>query len=108
VFALANVGIVINGASWRTPPHLRGHPRRAAGVRWSGKPVAVVGVSTGCSLGSPVVDCVRRSVGGRWSGSGTIAGIGFTVSLLIAPGFHGEQLDEAKLGAIVGGVVARC
>ena len=33
--------------------------------------------------------------------SGTIAGIGFTVSLLVATlAFHGAQLDEAKLGIL--------
>jgi protein-disulfide isomerase len=40
-------------------------------------------------------------------GSGTIAGIGFTVSLLIATiAFHGERLDDAKLGALTAGAVA--
>jgi protein-disulfide isomerase len=35
------------------------------------------------------------------AGGGTIAGIGFTVSLLIATlAFHGAQLDEAKLGIL--------
>ena len=35
-------------------------------------------------------------------GSGTIAGIGFTVSLLIAAlAFDGDQLAEAKLGVLV-------
>jgi protein-disulfide isomerase len=45
---------------------------------------------------------VRPPVG--WAaviGSGTIAGIGFTVALLIADrAFHGAQLNEAKLGAL--------
>jgi protein-disulfide isomerase len=40
-------------------------------------------------------------------GSGTIAGIGFTVSLLIATiAFHGAALDEAKAGVLASGVVA--
>jgi len=41
------------------------------------------------------------------AGGGCIAGIGFTVALLIASlGFHGETLDEAKLGVLSAGVVA--
>ena len=40
-------------------------------------------------------------------GGGTIAGIGFTVSLLIATlAFHGVELEEAKLGVLTAGVVA--
>ena len=40
-------------------------------------------------------------------GSGTIAGIGFTVALLIASrAFTGPELDEAKLGALTAAVVA--
>jgi protein-disulfide isomerase len=40
-------------------------------------------------------------------GGGTIAGIGFTVSILIADlAFHGVQLQEAKLGVLTAGVVA--
>jgi protein-disulfide isomerase len=40
-------------------------------------------------------------------GGGTIAGIGFTVSLLIATlAFHGVSLDEAKLGVLTAGVLA--
>ena len=35
------------------------------------------------------------------AGGGTIAGIGFTVALLVATlAFHGPQLDEAKLGIL--------
>jgi protein-disulfide isomerase len=35
------------------------------------------------------------------AGGATVAGIGFTVSLLVSSlAFHGEQLDEAKLGAL--------
>ncbi|GGO53523.1 Na(+)/H(+) antiporter NhaA 2 [Streptomyces daqingensis] len=65
-----------------------------------GKPVGVVGVSwlvTRLSHGR-----LRPPVG--WAaaaGGGTIAGIGFTVSLLIAGlAFHGEELEEAKIGVL--------
>ena len=38
---------------------------------------------------------------GVGAGAGTIAGIGFTVSILIADlAFHGTQLDEAKVGTL--------
>jgi protein-disulfide isomerase len=41
------------------------------------------------------------------AGGGTIAGIGFTVALLIATlAFDGRQLDEAKVGILSAGVVA--
>jgi protein-disulfide isomerase len=71
-----------------------------------GKPVAVVGVSwliTRFSGGR-----IRPAVG--WAavlGSGTIAGIGFTVSLLIANlAFAGDQLAEAKIGVLAAAVIA--
>jgi protein-disulfide isomerase len=65
-----------------------------------GKPVAVVAAGrlvTALSRGR-----VRPPVG--WAavlGGGTIAGVGFTVALLIASrAFHGDRLAEAKLGAL--------
>ena len=65
-----------------------------------GKPIAVVATSqlvTWFSRGR-----VRPPVG--WAavlGGGTIAGVGFTVALLIASrAFHGDHLAEAKLGAL--------
>jgi Na+/H+ antiporter NhaA len=40
-------------------------------------------------------------------GGATVAGIGFTVSLLISSiAFHGDQLDQAKLGALATTIVA--
>jgi Na+/H+ antiporter NhaA len=105
LFGLANAGIVIDG------PFLA----RAftSAVTWGvllgyviGKPVAVVGVSwllTRLSRGT-----IRPTVG--WAGvlgSGTIAGIGFTVSLLIANlAFTGDLLAEAKVGVLSAAVVA--
>ena len=71
-----------------------------------GKPLAVVGVSallTKVSGGR-----IRPTVG--WAavlGSGTIAGIGFTVSLLIAAlAFEGPELAEAKIGVLSAAVGA--
>jgi protein-disulfide isomerase len=41
------------------------------------------------------------------AGAGTIAGIGFTVSLLVASlAFRGEQLDDAKVGILSGALAA--
>ncbi len=41
------------------------------------------------------------------AGGGAVAGIGFTVSLLISSlAFTGERLDEAKLGVLVSGLLA--
>jgi Na+/H+ antiporter NhaA len=41
------------------------------------------------------------------AGGGVVAGIGFTVSLLISSiAFHGQQLDEAKLGVLAAAVLA--
>jgi Na+/H+ antiporter 1 len=41
------------------------------------------------------------------TGAGTIAGVGVTVSLLIAElAFHGEQLDQAKAGVLAAAIAA--
>ena len=74
--------------------------RRQAGRPWSGRRGLVARLSHAAGSG-------RRWAGRAVAGSGTIAGIGFTVSLLIATrAFHGEQLAEAKLGALSAVVVA--
>ncbi len=99
IFALANVGIVINGdflsRASRSPLTLG----IIAGYV-IGKPLGVLGTSW-------LVNTVSRGrlrppVG--WAsvaGAGAISGIGFTVSLLIATiAFHGEQLEEAKVGVL--------
>ncbi len=71
-----------------------------------GKPVAIVAASrlvTTVSRGR-----VRPPVG--WAavlGGGTIAGVGFTVALLIAGrAFQGDHLAEAKLGALTAAALA--
>jgi Na+/H+ antiporter NhaA len=102
LFALANAGIVLNA-------HFLAHAYTAPitlGVLIGyvvGKPIAVIGASyvvTWMSRGR-----IRPPVGwGAVIGSGTIAGIGFTVALLIASrAFHGQELNEAKLGALTAG-----
>ena len=104
LFALANSGIVLNTeflARAYTAPvtlgiivgYLVGKPLGTVGCAW-----LVSKVTHGR---------VRPSVGwGAVAGTGTVAGIGFTVSLLIASlALHGDVLAEAKLG-ILSAVVA--
>ena len=104
LFALANSGIVLNTeflARAYTAPVTLGI---IAGYL-VGKPLGTVGCAW---LVSKVTHGrVRPSVGwGAVAGTGTVAGIGFTVSLLIASlALHGDVLAEAKLG-ILSAVVA--
>jgi Na+/H+ antiporter NhaA len=105
LFALANAGIAISGnflARGFTSPITLGILIGYV----VGKPVGVVGTSwlvTRFSHGR-----LRPPVG--WAavaGGGAIAGIGFTLSLLIASlAFHGRQLEEAKLGVLSAALVA--
>jgi Na+/H+ antiporter NhaA len=105
VFAVANAGIVING----------GFLSRAYS-----SPITI-GIIAGYVVGKPLGICgsawlvtrlsrgkIRPPVG--WAsvlGGGTIAGIGFTVSILIATlAFTGTELEEAKLGVLTAGVAA--
>ncbi|MGH3254557.1 MAG: Na+/H+ antiporter NhaA [Streptosporangiaceae bacterium] len=104
LFALANAGVVLNAgflARAYTSPvtlgillgYVIGKPIGTAGVAW-----LVSRVTRGR---------VRPPVGwGAVLGAGTVAGIGFTVSLLIASlALHGVSLAEAKVG-ILSAVVA--
>jgi Na+/H+ antiporter NhaA len=105
LFALANIGIAIDAdflseafASPITLGILVGYV--------VGKPVGIAGVSwlvTKLSRGR-----LRPPVG--WAatiGGGAIAGIGFTVSILIAAlAFHGVELREAKLGVLSAAILA--
>jgi len=99
LFALANAGIAIDGdflARGFTSPI-------TLGILFGyvvGKPVGIVGFSwlvTRLSRGR-----LQPPVG--WAavaGGGTIAGVGFTIALLIATlAFQGGQLEEAKLGIL--------
>ncbi len=99
LFALANAGIGINAdflARAYTSPITLGI---LVGYV-AGKPVGIAGASwltTRLSRGR-----LRPAVGwGAITGSGAIAGIGFTVSLLIATlAFDSVALEEAKLGVL--------
>jgi protein-disulfide isomerase len=99
LFALANAGIALDGAflarAFSSPITL--------GILFGylvGKPVGILGgsaLATRLSRGR-----LQPPVG--WAavaGGGTIAGIGFTVSLLIAAlAFDGRELEEAKVGIL--------
>ncbi|OEU88239.1 sodium:proton antiporter [Streptomyces abyssalis] len=105
LFALANTGVQITGEllarSFASPVTLG----ILTGVVL-GKPAGVLGFSwlmTRLSGGR-----LRPSVG--WAavaGGGTLAGIGFTVALLIAElAFEGEELNEAKVGVLSAALAA--
>ncbi|MFC4592102.1 Na+/H+ antiporter NhaA [Sphaerisporangium corydalis] len=105
LFALANAGIVINGAFLAralTSPITLG----ILVAYVVGKPVGIIGSTWLVSLLSR--GRVRPPIG--WAGvagGGTIAGIGFTVSLLIATlAFDGPRLEEAKFGILAAAVCA--
>jgi Na+/H+ antiporter NhaA len=105
LFALSNTGIAISGeflSRALTSPITLG----ILFAYIAGKPIGILGSSwlvTRLTRGR-----VRPPVG--WAavaGGGTIAGIGFTVSLLIATlAFHGPQLEEAKLGILTAALSA--
>jgi protein-disulfide isomerase len=105
LFALANAGIAISG-------NFLSHAytsRVTLGVLFgyvAGKPIGITGTAwlvTKLSRGR-----LRPPVG--WAsvaGAGAVAGIGFTISLLIAThAFHGVQLEEAKLGVLTAALCA--
>jgi Na+/H+ antiporter NhaA len=105
LFALANAGVHLSSGFL---------------ARAFSSPVTL-GILLGYVVGKPVgiagsTWLAARLSGGRlrppvgWAsvaGAGTIAGIGFTVSILIADlAFHGAQLDEAKVGVLSAALVA--
>jgi Na+/H+ antiporter NhaA len=105
LFALANAGIALDGSfldrALSSPVTL--------GIVLGyvvGKPVAVVSASW--AIARLTRGRVQPAVG--WAsvtGSGTIAGIGFTVSFLIATlAFTGDRLAEAKIGVLAAAAIA--
>jgi Na+/H+ antiporter NhaA len=105
VFALANAGVVLDGEILR-----------AAAT----SPITL-GIMAGLALGKPVGIltaswlATRRSLGGfpltvPWPalvGAGSVAGIGFTVSLFIAEiALGGDELEEAKIGILGASLLA--
>jgi len=105
LFALANAGIAINGGflarAFSSPITL--------GVLVGyvvGKPVGILG----CSWLVTQLSHRRLQPPVGWvavAGGGTIAGIGFTIALLIATlAFNGPQLEEAKVGILAAALSA--
>jgi Na+/H+ antiporter NhaA len=105
VFALANAGIHISGGflsrTYTSPiaigiivGYVVGKPIGISGATW---------VATKLSRGM-----LRPPVG--WAavtGAGTIAGIGFTVSILIASlAFEGDELQQAKVGVLTAALLS--
>ena len=103
LFALANAGIHVNGdllrSAFTSPITL--------GILLAyviGKPLGIVATAT---------LAIRLRLGPRAltlptiAGGGVVAGIGFTVALLISSlAFHGRELEEAKLGVLAAAVLA--
>jgi Na+/H+ antiporter NhaA len=105
LFALANVGIAIDGQllsdAVTSPVTL--------GIVFGyvvGKPLGIMGATWLASR--PWLGGLRRTL--SWptiAGGGAVAGIGFTVALLISSiAFEGRQLEEAKLGVIGAALLA--
>ena len=105
LFALANAGIEVDGDllgdALSSPITL--------GIVFGyvvGKPVGVVGAAWLSSR--PALGGLQRAL--SWPsivGGGVVAGIGFTVALLIASlAFEGQRLEEAKLGVLAAATIA--
>ena len=104
LFALANAGIHISGS-------FLSHALTSS-ITLGIVVGYVAGKPAGVLLGSWAAEKITRGrvrapVGwGALAGSGAAAGIGFTVSLLIASrAFDGERLAEAKLGVLCGALI---
>jgi Na+/H+ antiporter NhaA len=105
LFALANAGIPLT-------PSFLGRAFTSAvtlGILAGycvGKPIGIAATAWLVTVGSR--GRLRPPVGwGSVIGAGSVAGIGFTVSLLIASlAFHGEALQEAKAGVLASALVA--
>jgi Na+/H+ antiporter NhaA len=105
VFALANAGIHVTGTLLR---HAVTSPI-TIGIFVAyvvGKPIGIMGASWIASR--PRLHGPRLPI--SWpvlAVGGTIAGVGFTVSLLISSlAFSGERLDQAKLGVLASAIAA--
>jgi Na+/H+ antiporter NhaA len=105
VFALANAGIHIDGQllgdAVSSPITL--------GIVFGyvvGKPLGVLGASWIASR--PWLFGLRRAL--SWpviAGGGAVAGVGFTVSVLISSlAFQGKELEEAKLGVLAAAILS--
>jgi Na+/H+ antiporter NhaA len=105
LFALANAGTHVTGgllSAAATSPitlgiligYVAGKPLGILGASWLASRPALRGARP--TLSWPIL-----------AGGGAVAGIGFTVSLLISSlAFHGRSLEEAKLGVLASAIVA--
>ena len=105
LFALANAGVELDRDVLReaaSEPILIGI---VVGLV-VGKPLGILGATW--IVSRPSFGGLPRTVGWPWlAGAATVAGIGFTVSLLIADiTFTGRELDEAKLGILAASAIA--
>jgi Na+/H+ antiporter NhaA len=105
LFALANVGIDLDG---QLLGDAVGSPI-TLGILFGyvvGKPLGILAAAWLATR--PWLGGLQRAL--SWptiAGGGAVAGIGFTVSLLIAShAFEGQQLEEAKLGVLAAAVIA--
>jgi Na+/H+ antiporter NhaA len=105
LFALANAGVDLD---WEVLREAASEPILIGIVVGLvvGKPLGILGATWIASR--PALGGLPRTVG--WpslAGAATVAGIGFTVSLLIADiTFTGRNLEEAKLGILAASVIA--
>ncbi|HEX5308451.1 MAG TPA: Na+/H+ antiporter NhaA [Solirubrobacteraceae bacterium] len=105
VFALANAGVRIDASVFEEAVS---------------SPITL-GIALGYALGKPVGVLGAAWIGSRprfgglpralsWpgiAGDGAVAGVGFTVALLISSlAFHGRELQQATLGVLAAGVLA--
>jgi protein-disulfide isomerase len=105
LFALANAGIHVDG----TLLHDAIRSPLTIGIVCAavlGKPLGILGAAWLATR--PRLGGFRRAL--SWpaiAGGGIVAGVGFTVAILVADrAFSGEQLEEAKLGVLLGGLLA--
>ena len=105
LFALANAGIHVTG---RLLDGAIGSPITLGIILGYvvGKPLGILGASWLASR--PGLRGQRRAL--SWpvlAGGAAVAGIGFTVSLLISSlAFHGQDLEQAKLGVLASAILA--
>jgi Na+/H+ antiporter NhaA len=105
LFALANAGVQVNGDFLSRA--------FASTITWGIIVGYVVGKPLGVVFGAWAAERITRGrakppVGwGALAGAGAAAGVGFTVSLLIARrAFTGDELQEATLGVLCGAALA--
>lgn len=105
LFALANAGIHVDSALLGDAVH----SPLVIGIVCAGVLGKPLGILSAAWLATrPQLGGLRRAL--SWpaiAGGGIVAGVGFTVAILVADrAFSGEQLEEAKLGVLLAGLLA--